>query len=179
VVFFDDEEPTTFWTEPLGSRIYVEEFGIQNLHAVLDFEMCGMGDAVGIWPVEGIENQAILKQITSMFSNLQIPWDVGKRIPGFYADYLPFRNAGLMDSYCFTCFHWQERERVRRFSEGKYQSFMLRYAAWKMLRLPTLPKIFRHYHTATDRSEFLSTKTLAWMSDLVYRMVLKLNFPNR
>jgi hypothetical protein len=179
VVFFDDEEPTPFWNEPLGSRIYVEEFGIENLHAVLDFEMCGMGDAVGIWPIEGLEERAILQQLTTVISNSNIPWDSGKRIPGFYADYLPFRNAGLMDTYCFTCFHWEERERVRRFSEGNYQSLMFRYAAWKILRLPAIPKIFRHYHRATDRSEFLSVETLTMMSDLVYRMVLKLNFPSR
>jgi Peptidase family M28 len=179
IVFFDDEEPTAFWNEPLGSRIYVEEFGVENLHAVLDFEMCGMGDAVGIWPVEGIEDQAILKQLTTVISSLKIPWDMGKRIPGFYGDYFPFRNAGLTDSYCFTCFHWQERERVRRFSEGNYPSVALRHAAWKIFRLPTIPKIFRHYHTAADRAEFLSAKTLKMMSDLVYRLVMKLNFPNR
>ncbi|MCI0602878.1 M28 family metallopeptidase [bacterium] len=179
IVFFDDEEPTHLWNEPVGSRIYVEEFGVRNLHAVLDFEMCGMGDAVGIWPVEGIEDQPILKQITNMMDRLKMPWDFGKRIPGFYADYLPFRRAGLLDSYCFTSFHWNERERVRQFSEGTYKSLLLRYAAWRLFRLPMIPKIFRHYHTASDRSEFLSEKTLERMSDLVYRMVMQLNFPSR
>jgi hypothetical protein len=178
LVLFDDEEPTVNWREPVGSGIYVEEFGVEDIHAVLDFELCGMGDAIGIWPVEQAENQPELRQITSLLDSLKIPWDFAKCVPNFYADYLPFRRAGLMNSFCFTCFHWKERKRVLRFGEASYTNMLLRYAGWRLLRLPLVPKIFRHYHSAADRSEFLSVKTLEMMSDLVYRMVMRLNFPD-
>ena len=178
LVLFDDEEPTIHWREPVGSGIYVEEFGVEDIHALLDFELCGMGDAVAIWPVEGVERQPALGQITSLLESLKIPWDVGKCIPGFYADYLPFRKAGLLNSFCFTTFHWKERKRVMRFGEGSYTNQFLRYAGWKLFRLPLVPRIFRHYHSAADRSEFLSVDTLEMMSDLVYKMVMRLNFPN-
>jgi Peptidase family M28 len=178
IVFFDDEEPTAFWREPLGSGIYVEEFGVEDVQAVLDFELCGMGDAIGIWPVEGVAEQPSLRQITALIQAMEIPWDFGNRVPGFYADYLPFRKAGLLDSYCFTCFHWNERDWLRRFSEGHYPSLFLRYAGWRLFGLPLVPKIFRHYHSRGDRSEFLTPETLEMMSDLVYRMVMRLNFPS-
>ena len=178
LVIFDDEEPTAHWREPVGSTIYVEEHGIEDIYCLLDFEMLGMGDAIGIWPVEGAAEQEALRQITALLQQLEIPWDFGTRIPGFYADYLPFRKAGLLNSFCFTCFHWKERNRVLKFGESTYSGLFLRYAAWKLFRLPLVPKIFRHYHSAADRSEFLSTKTLDMMSDFVYRMVMHLNFPN-
>jgi hypothetical protein len=178
IVFFDDEEPTIHWREPVGSGIYVEEYGIKDIHTLLDFELCGMGDAIGIWPVEGVENQPSLHQITGLLQSMEIPWDFAKYVPGFYADYLPFRRAGLLDSFCFTCFHWSERKRVMRFGEASYPKLFFRYAGWKLLRLPLVPKIFRHYHSSSDRSEFLSNTTLEMMSDLVYRMVMRLNFPH-
>ncbi len=178
LVFFDDEEPTLLWREPVGAGIYVDEYGVEDIYALLDFELCGMGDAVGIWPVDGVMDQPVLQKIQELMQASEIPWDFGKRIPGFYADYLPFRKAGLLNSFCFTAFHWKERDRVLRFSEGSYSNMFLRYAGWKLLRLPLIPKIFRHYHTSADRSEFLSTETLEMMSDLVYRIVMHLNFPN-
>lgn len=177
LVFFDDEEPTIHWREPVGSGIYVEEYGIDDIHAVLDFELCGMGDAVAIWPVEGVEEQPELRQLTNLFEQMKIRWDFGKRVPGFYADYLPFRRAGLKNSFCFTCFHWKERNRVLKFGESSFGGLFFRYAGWRLFRLPFVPKIFRHYHTSADRSEFLSKDTLEMMSDLVYRMVMHLNFP--
>jgi hypothetical protein len=177
MIFFDDEEPTQHWGEPLGSQIYVEEYGIKDLYAVLDFELCGIGDSIAIWPVEGIREQPLLRQISALIQTLKIPMDYGERIPSFYADYLPFRKAGFPDSYCFTCFDWKERDLLRKFASEQPTSMMLRYAAWKFLRLPTIPRIFRHYHTHADRSGFLSTNTLEMMSDLVYRIVRNLNYP--
>jgi hypothetical protein len=177
MIFFDDEEPTPLWGEPLGSQIYVEEYGVKDLYVVLDFELCGMGDSVAIWPTEGVQGRPLLRQVSSLIQNLKIPMDYGERIPSFHADYLPFRKAGFTDSYCFTCFDWKERDLLKKFAAGEYKHLMLRYAAWKFLRLPTIPGIFRHYHTQADRAEFLSTNTLEMMSDLVYRMVRNLNYP--
>jgi len=177
LVFFDDEEPTPLWREPVGSQIYVEEFGVQDLYAVLDFELCGMGDAVAVWPVAGVEQQPLLKQISLLIENLKIPMDYGRSIPSFYADYLPFRKAGLLDSYCFTCFHSKERSLIMQFAESNYRKLIFRHALWRLLRLPMVPTIFRHYHTDADRSGFLSSNTLEMMSNLVYRLVRNMNYP--
>ena len=178
IVFFDDEEPTMHWREPVGSGIYVEEFGVEDTLAVVNLELCGMGDAVAIWPIEGAEDQPMLKQMTGLLQTLEIPWEFGKRVSGFYADYLPFRKAGLASSYCLTSFHWKDRDQLMKMSEASYRNLFLRYTAWKYLRLPLVPRIFRHYHNGKDRSEFVSQKTLTMMSDLVYRIVMHINFPN-
>lgn len=174
IVFFDDEEPTIHWRYPVGSAHYVIDFGIQGLHAVIDLEMNGMGDAVGIWPAHGVEDRPLLKEIASVLEERKIQYDYGKHIPGFYADYLPFRDAGFPDAICLTTFHWRERKTLFAFGEGSRRMVQLRYFAWKTLRLNTVPTIFKHYHTSADRSEFLSEDTLRMMSDAVYRIVLRL-----
>lgn len=174
IIFFDDEEPTINWRYPIGSSSYVRDFGTEGLYAVVDLEMNGMGDALGIWPVEGVKDRPVLKAITDVIEERKIPYDFGKRIPGFYADYLPFRDAGFVDAYCLTTFHWKERKRVFAFGEGSGTMVGLRYLAWEKLGVKTVPTIFQHYHTEADSSEFISEETLRMMSDLVYRIALRL-----
>ena len=174
IVFFDDEEPTIHWRYPVGSAHYVNDFGIQGLHAVIDLEMNGMGDAVGIWPVGGVEGRPLLAEISSVLDERKIQYEYGKRIPGFYADYLPFRDAGFPDAFCLTTFHWKERKTLFGFVEGSRFMATLRYFAWKTLRLSTVPTIFKHYHTSSDSSKYLSEDTLCMMSDAVYRIIIRL-----
>lgn len=174
MIFFDDEEPTIHWFRPLGSTKYVEEFGIDGLHAVIDLEMCGIGDAVGIWPVKGMEDRPMVLQISEMLSRMQIHYDYGYQVPGFYADYEPFRSAGFLDAYCLTVFDWVERDLVRAFSESSYAELAARFVGWKTLKKPLVPRLFQHYHTSADRSEFISEDALAMMSDVVVELVKEL-----
>lgn len=174
VIFFDDEEPTLYFRHPVGSTMYVKDFGTRGLHAVVNLELNGMGDAIGIWPVDGVEDRPMLKQIADVIEECKVPHEFGKRIPGFYADFFPFREAGFPDAYCLTTFHWKERRRLSAFGEGKRPMIGLRYMAWKILGMQTVPTIFQHYHTAADRSEFLSEDTLRMMSDVVYRITVRL-----
>jgi hypothetical protein len=174
MIFFDDEEPTVHWFRPLGSTKYVEQYGIENLHAVIDLEMCGIGDAVGIWPLNGIEDRPMVGQISDVLEHLQIPYDYGYKVPGFYADYEPFRKAGFLDAYCLTVFDWAERDLVRAFSEASHAELMARYVRWKTLKQPLVPKIFQHYHTSADCSEFISEDALAMMSNVVLELVKEL-----
>src|SRR3990172_11066195 len=117
IVFFDDEEPTLHWRRPIGSTMYVNEFGIEGLRAMITLELCGMGDAVAIWPVEGLEDRKILKELAGVLEEMKVPFDFGKRIPRFYSDYVAFREQGLLDSYCLTTFHARERDKLLKFAE--------------------------------------------------------------
>ncbi len=174
IIFFDDEEPTIHWFRPLGSSKYVEEYGIEELHAVIDLEMCGIGNAVGIWPLEGIKDRPMVVQISELLRRLDIHFDYGYCVPGFYADYEPFREAGFVDAYCLTLFDWAERDLVRAFSEASRPELMVRFAGWKTFKLPVVPKIFQHYHTAADRSEFISEEALQMMSKVVVELANEL-----
>lgn len=174
MIFFDDEEPTIHWFRPLGSTKYVQEYGVEGLHAVIDLEMSGIGDAVGIWPVKGMEERPMVVQISEMLSRLRIPYDYGYKVPGFYADYEPFRQAGFLDAYCLTVFDWAERDLVRAFSESSHAELVARYVGWKTLKKPLVPRLFQHYHTSADRSEFISEDALAMMSVVVVELVKEL-----
>jgi Peptidase family M28 len=179
MIFFDDEEPTTHWFRPLGSTKYVKEYGIDGLHAVIDLEMSGIGDAVGIWPIDGIEDRPMVVQISEMLSRLEIPYDYGYKVPGFYADYEPFRSAGFLDAYCLTVFDWKERDLVRAFSESSPAELVARYVGWKTMKRPLVPRLFQHYHTAADRSEFISEEALVMMVKVVVELVKELGFDLR
>jgi Peptidase family M28 len=174
IIFFDDEEPTTKWRHPVGSTSYVSEVGLQGIHAVVNLELNGMGDAVAIWPVEGLEQRSVLKEIVSVIDEKKIPHQFGKKIPGFYGDYLPFREAGFPDAYCLTNFHWSERKTVFAFGEGQPWKTNIRYLIWDKLRIKTVPTIFQHYHTEKDSSEYIDVETLRMMSDLVLAITLRL-----
>lgn len=174
IAFFDDEEPTIDWSHPVGSTLYVNDFGTRGLYAVVNLELNGMGDAIGIWPVEGLEDRPVLKAIASVLKECNVPHDYAKRVPGFYADYLPFREAGFPDAYCLTTFHWNERKQVAAFARASRPMTGLRYMVRKTLRLKTVPRIFEHYHSTEDRSEFISEDTLHMMSDAIYKIALRL-----
>ncbi len=175
VVFFDDEEPTEYWRRPIGSSVYVGEYGVRNLDAVIDLEMCGIGDAVGIWPTEGAEDSVLLSVTKDLLAQRGVRFDTAAQVPGFYADYLPFREAGVLESICLTAFPWKERKKLFRFAVSGRSSLALRYLAWTYLHINTIPSIFRHYHSQMDGSQFLSESALEMMADVVHQLVLRLD----
>lgn len=179
LVFFDDEEPTEYWRRPIGSSVYVSQSGIRDVQAVIDLEMCGIGDAVGIWPVEGVERSTVVCETRELLTRLGVRFDSAGRVPGFYADYVPFREAGLTESICLTTFPWKERKKLFRFAVSGRPGLLMRYLLWKYLRINTVPTIFRHYHSDSDRSEFVSESSLQMMVDVVSQLVLRLDGPRQ
>lgn len=179
IILFDDEEPAAEknWMGMRGSRAYVKTFGTRDILAVYDFEMCGMGDAIGIWPVTAFnEKSFLLDNIRSVLADEGIYYEMVGTLPAFYADYHAFHEAGFPHAVCLTAVPRADAERLRSFVTAP---------RWKLLRnvflskIPGLhdriPTLFRHYHTPADRSEYLSEDSMEMVKTVLTRCVLKLD----
>lgn len=167
VIIFDDEEPdaTRGWMGMRGSRAYVRKFGTENILAVYDFEMCGMGESVGIWPVTELnEGSFLVKNIRAVLNKEGIHHESIGVLPAFYADYHAFHEAGFPHAVCLTAIPARDIEDLRRFVTMPAAAIVARALA---ARLPgcsgLIPRLFRHYHSAQDRSEFLCESSMDMM----------------
>lgn len=179
VIIFDDEEPdaTRGWMGMRGSRAYVRDFGTKNILAVYDFEMCGMGDAVGIWPVTELNGGSfLLKNIRRVLDAEGIHHETVGILPAFYADYHAFHEADFPHAVCLTAIPRRDVERLRRFVSLPPAALVTRALA---ARLPgcagLVPSLFRHYHSTQDRSEFLSESSMDMMCRVLTRCVRELD----
>lgn len=179
VIIFDDEEPdaTRGWMGMRGSRAYVRDFGTKNILAVYDFEMCGMGDAVGIWPVTGLnEASFLLKNIRAVLDAEGIHHESVGILPAFYADYHAFHEADFPHAVCLTAIARKDAEMLRRFVTMPPAALVARALA---ARLPgcsgLVPRLFRHYHSTLDRSEFLSESSMDMMCRVLTRCARELD----
>ncbi|MBI4180064.1 M28 family peptidase [bacterium] len=184
IVIFDDEEPdaTRGWMGMRGSRAYVRDFGVKDILAVYDFEMCGMGDAVGIWPVTALnEGSFLLDNIRGVLDSEGIYHESVGELPAFYADYHAFLEAGFPHAVCMTALPKEDALSLRRFVTMPTAALVARALA---ARLPgcsgLIPRLFRHYHSGLDRSEFLSESSMDMMCRVLTRCVRELDaaFPD-
>lgn len=63
---------------------------------------------------------------------------------------------------------------MRAFSESSHTELVGRFVGWKTFKKPLVPRLFQHYHTSADRSEFISEEALTMMSDVVVELVKEL-----
>ncbi|MBC8500136.1 MAG: M28 family peptidase [Nanoarchaeota archaeon] len=172
LIIFGSEEPTHFSVGLIGSHEYVKKHRVENIKAVYSLELCGMGDVVGIWPVEeDIKSTIAFKNLEETLNDLNIYFEYSGKIPGFYSDYKSFRDAGLKDSLCLTAVLKEEKDKIRKFVE--MDPFLLTFRM--MTRTLKLPKLFQHYHSPDDKSIYLTESCLRMMSDVVYNAVINLD----
>jgi len=180
VVIFDDEEPDARrgWMGMRGSRAYVRARGTNHLLAVYDFEMCGLGDAVGIWPITDLNaGSFLIDNIRAVLDAEGIYHEsVQGSLPAFYADYHAFHEAGFPHAVCLTVVPREDVERLKSFVRMPAAALVARALA---ARLPgcsgLIPRLFRHYHSTEDRSEFLSESSMDLMKRVLLRCVRELD----
>ena len=167
IIFFDQEEIFC-----VGSREYVKKHGVEDTLAVLDLELVGRGDIVGIWPItRKVAKSKLLKSIHRVCKKQKIPHEDAKRIPMFWGDYLPFREEGVKESVCLTLIPKEEANTVRRFAAGSKMRITLLY----LFRLLKVPDFFKHYHSPLDTSSYLHEKDLQKMVKVVYEVIIDLD----
>lgn len=165
VVFFDDEEIGRF-----GSISYIKKHGLKDLLAVYHLELCGYGDAVGLWPITKInEDSYALRAIEEVLKENGIYFERLGQLPVFWGDDLSFRNAGFRHALCISIAPKEEKEAIKRFVKGNVFRIVFDFFTSK------IPKMFKRYHSSEDKSEYLSEKTLRMASDVLVGAVLKLD----
>ncbi len=159
---FDEEERGC-----KGSSAYVEQHGVHDVKAVIDLELVGNGDVVGLWPVT--RGTPLMRTITKVLNKRKQQYEIGGELPMFYADYVPFREAGT-DSICMSLIPQKEVELIRPFvTQNRY---------WVGFKVATgmmkMPLFFKNYHTSHDTSDKLSEKSLQRAQEIALAIVKEL-----
>jgi len=164
IIFFDDEEIGRF-----GSISYIKKYGLKDLIAVYHLELCGFGDAVGLWPITKFnENSYTLKIIEEVLKNKKIYFERIGQLPVFWGDDLSFRNAGFRHALCITVAPKEDKEAIKRFAKSNVFKIIFDFYTGR------IPKMFKLYHSPEDKSGFLSEKALRMVSDLLVNAISKL-----
>jgi aminopeptidase YwaD len=104
VVFFDLEE-----LGGLGSRAYLERLGAQNVLAMMNLDICGVGDTILVAPRQHVEQGPLHRPLQSVASAGASPFVVVDRLPP--GDDLTFEQADIPNiSVCIL--PWQDLEAV-------------------------------------------------------------------
>lgn len=165
VFFFDEEE-----TGLRGSQAYVREFGVQNLQAVINMELVGIGDQLALWPVKDSDEGLLLAAFESVAASLGHPTARFDKIVTNTADHVSFRQSGMKDCFTITCITDQEIALATQ-----YFAALARGAdheeLWGILSQAT---IFQHYHRPTDTADRLHASALTMAADTIWQTILRL-----
>ncbi len=165
VIFFGDSEAGM-----IGSKYYVAVHGIRNILAAYNLVMTGMGDVVGIWPVDyGVANTRALKNLREVFKKTKIRYEEAEKLALFFTDHEPFRNAGLKDSFSLSLVPSKDLEATKSFVENTGVKGFWMYLTRK------IPLMFKLYHTKDDTSKYVSEHSLQVMSSLISKAALNLD----
>ncbi len=163
-IIFGDEEKGC-----IGSRAYIKKHGIKSIIAVYNMELVGMGDMIGIWPVtkEVIESKVLLN-LKKTIKKLGYNYEEAGKLPLFFGDYLPFREAGIKDSFCISIIPKKDLKAIIKFAETSRALIMPKL----MLKIAKIPKFFQLYHSSEDKSKYLNESALRMTSDVLYNAVI-------
>ncbi|AMR25967.1 hypothetical protein A0257_01870 [Hymenobacter psoromatis] len=163
VFFFDEEEAGL-----KGSRAYVAHYGIANLAGLLNMELVGMGDKFALWPVDGSRSGPLLQAFEAVARRQQISCRRFDQIVTNTADHVPFRQAGLRDTFTLTCITDQDMAIAQHY----FQALAQQADTTKLMEILAQAPLFRHYHQPTDTYEKLSEAALAMTSAAFWETIL-------
>jgi len=161
-IFFDQKEKGM-----VGSRAYLRKFEIDNVIAVLNPKMVGLGDSFVTWAVDRKTKKGVaLSAMRRACKSLGVHLEELKYLEELSGDYVSFKEEGNNNSLAFATSPLQELKLLKQYvrhplwSYGKYKLGLLRF-----------PKLFKHYHNSLDRSIFLSEASLQMSAEMLYRTV--------
>ena len=113
VVFFDLEE-----LGRLGSQAYLDRVGAENVLAMINLDICGVGDTILVAPRQHVERGPLQQPLQSVASAGAYPFEVVELLPP--GDDLTFERADIPNiSVCIL--PWQDREAVQNTAQALQQ----------------------------------------------------------
>lgn len=167
VLFFDEEE-----TGLKGSTAYVKEFGLQGMVGLINMELVGIGDKLALWPVNSETKGSILERFESVANHMQIHSHRFDQIITNTADHLPFRKAGLKDSFTITCISDRDIEIAQHYYKALELGVDRETLAGILLQAP----VFANYHAPTDTFDKLSEETIGMTSSVIWETISNHDF---
>jgi Zn-dependent M28 family amino/carboxypeptidase len=144
-----------------GARHHADTQDLRNIFGVASFEMCGIGNAFGIWDViVPAVGSPIVQALLRAGKNQEIHSATHGAVPRFGSDHLAFSKKGL-SAVGVTFFPKRD--------EGKLRSYVADPNNLKWLLNFIRPMIFQMYHTSGDTAQSIDPATL----DMTKRLILE------
>lgn len=147
----------------LGAKHHAGRADIDAAIGVVSFEMCGIGDAFGIWDVTGaVEGSTIVGALQKAGGNMGVYNGVHDAVPRFGSDHRAFSDKGL-PGVGITVLPRDDENTLRRYIDNPDNPLWL----IKFLR----PAIFQTYHTSADRPDRIQPAALEMTARLMVEAV--------
>ena len=157
-----------------GSSAYIRKHGMEHIKIVLNTELVGMGEIIGVWPISPeIKDLPFMKTIRNTLKKNKMQYQEAEQVKLFYGDYVAFRDAGKKESICFTMIPKEDVDSIRKYVNLNIGSVLNQLKL--IFRILKIPKLFRHYHNPADQSKFLSEEPMQIMTKALYHIVLALD----
>lgn len=158
VLFFDDEENGL-----AGSRHYAATAAPDTIAGVVSLELCGIGDAFGIWDIQrGMEGSLIVRALRAAGKAEGVYAGVHGPVPRFSSDHWSFLERGV-PAVGLTV--------LPRADEANLRAYVADPNSLRWLLRWMRPTIFRTYHTASDSAATVQASALAMVARIVARAV--------
>jgi Zn-dependent M28 family amino/carboxypeptidase len=144
-----------------GARHHADTQDLSNIFGVGSFEMCGIGDAFGVWDVVGpAVGSPIVQALLKAGKNLKISSATHGGVPRFGSDHLAFSKKGL-SAVGVTFFPERDEDKLRSYvADPNNPKWLLNFIR---------PTIFRTYHTSGDTAQTIDPAAL----DMTKRLMLE------
>jgi hypothetical protein len=157
-LFFDHEE-----TGRLGSKHYARNHELGRFVGVASLELCGIGDALGVWDVHGpAENSLLVDAFAAAAEAEEVYLGIHGAVPRYSSDHRSFADAGL-PAVGITVLPQQDETRLRDYIDYPDR--------WRWLIPWFRPTIFRTYHGPGDRARTVDPAAIEMVGRVVRRVV--------
>jgi hypothetical protein len=157
-LFSDGEE-----TGLHGARHHANTQDLTHIFGVASFELCGIGDAFGVWDVVGpAMGSPIVEALLKAGDNLKIYNGTHGAVPRFGSDHLAFSKKGLA-AVGVTVLPQEDEDKLREYvQDPNNPKWLLNFIR---------PAIFRTYHTSGDGPETVEPDALEMTKRLMLETV--------
>jgi hypothetical protein len=146
-----------------GASHHANNNDLSTIYGVASFELCGIGDAFGVWDVVGPAlNSPIVAVLQKAGENLNIYNGTHGAVPRFGSDHLAFSKKGLA-AVGVTVLPRDDEEKLRSYvDDPNNPKWLLNFVR---------PTIFRTYHMSGDGPETVQPAALDMTTRLMVETV--------
>ncbi len=143
----------------IGSRNYIKNQGVDDVIGVISFEMCGIGDAFGIWDVrDGLAASLPVRALQAAGDANNVYNATHGPVPRYSSDHHVFFLEGI-PAVGVTMLPKTDETVLRDYIENPN--------AFKWISTSNRPTIFQTYHTAEDTPATLNPETLEMTARII------------
>ena len=163
--FFDQEEQGM-----LGSKSYIQDHSIHKMQAYINLEMVGIGNKIALWSLNKDSYGEALETMENILIGKEIYAGRFEKLVGRYADHVPFRKAGIEDSFSLTCVSDKDLDVLYHYNKAK------EFDVDKEVLDEILSKgpLFKDYHQHSDLAIHLSEESLKLVERVVFETLSRL-----